>query len=148
MPTIPVFLSEDLHKKFRLKLYKDDMTAKEFFLSAVQKYVNPGDQKKIEDVEKPKNSDTPIKVRHVTDIVEREEKDIGSEEENTGPKEKIENGKKTKKTRTRTRAGTGDRGTKKRKSKKDPSGLSGEKGEGDQRGPGPRKKRGLWPWVR
>ncbi len=134
MKTIPVLLPDDLHKEFRSKLFQDDRTSKEFFLTAVRVYVQ-GDQAgpKKED-EKPPNPDPPRKVHHVNDPIEPETED-------KKPKEKIENGKKqtTRRNQPRGKDKNADKGT---------PGVSGEKKGGGPTNPEPRRKRGVWPWPR
>lgn len=133
MPTIPVYLSKDLHKKLRMKLYQNDKTLKEFFLTAAQNYVNPGDEEKIKD-EEPENPDSPIKEHSVTDPIEPEGED-------KKPKEKID-GEKRQKT-----GGDKPGGEGKNPEEEAPS-VPGEKGGAGPAEPGSRRKRGLWPWLR
>jgi len=134
MRTIPVLLPDDLHKEFRSKLFQDDRTSKEFFLTAVRVYVegDPAGPKKED--EEPKNPDPPIKVHNVTDVIEPEAED-------KKPKEKTGHEKKQK-TRRNQPGGKGKNGG------EETPGVSGEKKGGQSPDPGPRRKRGLFPWTR
>ena len=134
MKTIPVLIPDDLHKQFRLKLFQDDRTSKEFFLTAVRTYVegDPAGPKKED--EEPTNPDSDIKVDTLDPPSEPESKD-------KKPKEKIGHEKK-RKTRRNQPGGKGKNG------EKETAGVSGEKKGGGPDEPGPRRKRGIWPFVR
>lgn len=138
MPTIPVFLPDDLHKQFRLFLYQDDRTAKEFFLTSVEVYVKSHKSEPAKKVEEHENPDDDIKVHTVSDVTEPEDK-------NKKSKGKIEDEKK-RQTTGKNNEGTkgGDRGQRSpefqgQKNARE-SGESGEQRTG--------RKRGLWPWSR
>jgi len=134
MKTIPVLIPDDLHKQFRLKLYQEDRTSKEFFLTAIQVYVK-GDPAgpKIED-EEPENPDPAIKVLTVGPVIESKSEDKKSEEEI---------GHEKKRRTRRNQPG----GKEKNGGKGSPS-VPREKKGGDPPEPGPRRKRGIWPWAR
>ncbi|GAI90846.1 unnamed protein product, partial [marine sediment metagenome] len=89
MKTVPILLPDDLHKQFRDKLYQDDRTSKEFFLTAVRVYVEGGQAGPKKEDEKPKNPDSPSKVHNVNDPIEPEAED-------KKPKEKIDDEKRPK----------------------------------------------------
>lgn len=134
MKTIPVLLSDDLHKQFRLKLFQDDRTSKEFFLTSVEVYVKgekPGPKKEDE---KPKNPGPTIEVHNVADVIEPEDKD-------KKPKEKTKHEKRqsTRRNQPGGKGKNGDKGT---------SRVPGEKKGGGPDDPGSKRKRGLWPWTR
>ncbi|MBA7609386.1 hypothetical protein ES703_16577 [subsurface metagenome] len=137
MRTIPVLLPDDLHKQFRLKLYQEDKTSKEFFLTVVRQYVEGDLAGPKKEDEKPKNPDPDIKIDTLDPPSEPEDKD-------KKPKEKIDGEKKRKTGGDKQRAKGKNEG-------EGPPPIPGEK-KGDESNepgdPGPRRKRGLWPYVK
>jgi len=139
MKTIPVLLPDDLHKQFRLKLYQEDRTVKEFFLSSVELYVKGQKSGPTEKIEEPENPNPGIEVHTL-------ESPLAPEIKDNPIKEKIENGEKKPK-------GTGKNngGTKGRTQQKGSPGVQGEGSNEKPTGAGtgkPRKRRGIWPWTR
>jgi len=137
MKTIPVLLPDDLHKQFRMKLYEEDRTAKEFFLSAVELYVKGKKTDPIEKIEEPENPGSAIEV-HTLDPP------AATKIEDKKSKEKIKNVKKKPKG-----AGENNGGTKEGIEQKGSPGVSGEGGKGKPGDPpGRRRRKGIWPWTR
>lgn len=134
MRTIPVLLPDDLHKQFRLKLFQDDRTSKEFFLTAVRVYVEGDTAGPKKEDEKPPDPNPAIEERSVDDPIEPESED-------KKPKEKTGHEKKqrTRRNQPRGKEKNGDKGT---------ATVPGEKKGGGGAEPGAGKKRGLWPWNR
>jgi len=147
MKTIPVLLSDDLHKKFRTKLFQDGRTVKEFFLTSVADYVKDFQIATVKPIEKPENPVSPIEVHRVDSVAETINGGIEPENKSEKIKEQIDNEEKKEKPA----AGTDNGGAKKRARKKKSPRISrgGETGKPTGAGTGkPRRKRGLWPWVR
>lgn len=135
MKTIPVLLPDDLHKQFRIKLYQEDRTSKEFFLTSVRVYVDADPGGQIKEDEKPEDPAPAIEVHTLDPPIEPESKD-------KKPKEKIDDEKRKPKTGGDNPGGEGE------DRKKEPSAVPGEKEGGGPGEPGPRKKGRTRPWYR